>query len=161
MTHILTVKAPRRRLPAAAALLAAFAVLAAGAVPARAAAEPVREIGTRTWLHLTVTRGDVLRPGLRPLRPPVHRSGDTRDTLLLCEPPQGHGRAAEACALLDAAHGDIRRIPARDGICPMMYAPVTAHARGMWQGRPVDYRETFPNACSMEAVTGALFALDG
>ncbi|HZF92958.1 SSI family serine proteinase inhibitor [Streptomyces sp.] len=156
MTYTLTVKAVRRGLPATAAL---FAVLAAGAVPARAAAEPVRETGPRTWLHLTVTRGDILPPGPRPLRPAGHR--DTRGTLLLCEPPLGHGRAAEACAQLDAANGDIRRIPMRKGTCPMVYAPVTAQARGMWQGRPVDYRETFSNACAMEAVTGALFALDG
>jgi len=161
MTHTLTVKAARRCLPTTAALLAVFAVFAAGAVPARAAAEPVRETGPRTYLHLTVARGDVLPPGLRPLRPAGHRSGHTRDALLLCEPPLGHGRAAEACAQLDAAHGDIRRIPTRDGSCPMIYAPVTAKARGMWQGRPVDYRETFSNACAMEAVTGALFALDG
>ncbi|MFE0516615.1 SSI family serine proteinase inhibitor, partial [Streptomyces sp. NPDC058964] len=82
--------------------------------------------------------------------------------LLLCDPPRGHSHAAEACAELDAADGDIGSVPAKeDVVCPMVYAPVTARARGEWQGRSVLYEETFSNACTMVARTGELFALDG
>jgi hypothetical protein len=167
MTHTITAKAVRRGLRGTAATTAVstaalFAVLAATAAPARAMAEPVGDIGPSTWLQLTVTRGDVLPPGLGfSLRPGPGPFGDTRGTLLLCDPPQGHTRAAEACAQLDAAAGDIRRFPLRDVSCPMVYAPVTAEARGEWQGRAVAYRETFSNTCAMEAVTGALFSFDG
>ncbi|MEW1641004.1 SSI family serine proteinase inhibitor [Streptomyces sp. NPDC091219] len=128
------------------ALLAAALVLLAGQAPARATAP---HHGVRgDWLYLTVTRGD-------------SRSSDTRGTLLLCDPPQGHAHAADACTELAAADGDIDALPARSAFCPMIYAPVTAHARGEWQGRPVDYSRTFSNACSMAARTGDVFALDG
>ncbi|MFD0317985.1 SSI family serine proteinase inhibitor [Streptomyces flavalbus] len=120
------------------ALLAAAALLTLGAAP------PGHLAGD--WLYLTLTQG-------------AARSGDTRGTLLLCDPPQGHGRAAEACGQLAAADGDIGRIPLRDGYCAMVYAPVTAQARGRWHGRPVSYRETFANPCELAARTGAVFAL--
>ncbi len=85
---------------------------------------------------------------------------DTRGTLLLCDPPQGHPHAAQACAELAVAEGDIGRIPATPGaLCPMIYAPVTAAARGEWNGRPVSYTHTFANSCVMGAATGAVFAL--
>jgi hypothetical protein len=41
----------------------------------------------------------------------------------------------------------------------MRYAPVTARARGEWGGRPVQYTETFPNECVMNARTGDVFTL--
>ncbi|MFJ5302491.1 SSI family serine proteinase inhibitor [Streptomyces sp. NPDC088350] len=127
------------------ALLAAVALLAAGQAPAQAAP---RHAAQGDWLYLTVTRGD-------------SRSSDTRGTLLLCDPPQGHAHAAEACAELGAAGGDIDAIPAESVFCPMIYAPVTAHARGEWKGRQVDYTRTFSNVCVMAARTGEVFALDG
>ncbi|WP_329259990.1 subtilase-type protease inhibitor [Streptomyces sp. NBC_01478] len=127
------------------ALLAAVVLLAAGQAPARAAAPPHGVRGD--WLYLTVTRGD-------------DRSSDTRGTLLLCDPPQGHAHAAEACAQLGAAGGDIDAVPAVGMICPMIYAPVTARAHGEWKGRPVEYARTFSNACVMAARTGEVFALD-
>ncbi|MEV6958010.1 SSI family serine proteinase inhibitor [Streptomyces sp. NPDC051207] len=138
MTYTTTAKAVRG------GLLAAAALLAACAVPAGATGN-----GSVDWLYLTVARSDT-------------RSYDLRATLLLCDPPRGgHARAAEACAELDAAGGDLRALPPRDSFCPMVHAPVTAHARGQWHGRPVDYTETFPNSCVMAARTGAVFALDG
>ncbi|MER7840635.1 SSI family serine proteinase inhibitor [Streptomyces sp. NPDC096040] len=125
------------------ALLAAAALLAAG--PAQAASGAT---GSGDYLYLTVTKGE-------------SRSGGTHGTLLLCDPPQGHSRAAEACAELDTVGGDIARIaPAKDAMCPMVYAPVTAQARGVWNGRPIEYRETFANSCAMAVRTGAVFALD-
>ncbi|MGW0870467.1 SSI family serine proteinase inhibitor [Streptomyces sp. NPDC002740] len=144
MTYFLTclrsAKAVRRALPAAAALL-----LAAGATPALAASHDALP---GNWLQLTVTRGDA-------------RSSDTRGTLLLCDPPQGHSRAVEACDVLAKADGDVDALTS-DGsrICPLMYAPVTVRAQGQWNGRPVDYERTFGNDCEREALTGAVFALD-
>ncbi|MEU2617032.1 SSI family serine proteinase inhibitor [Streptomyces sp. NPDC007157] len=134
MTHLI------RATAAGGALLAAAALLAAG--PAQAA--PRAAVGD-DYLYLTVTKGD----------------SRSSDTLLLCDPPQGHARAAEACAELDTVGGDIARLtPVRDAMCPMVYAPVTAQARGQWNGRPIEYRETFSNSCGMAARTGPVFALD-
>ncbi|MEV6540430.1 SSI family serine proteinase inhibitor [Streptomyces sp. NPDC051665] len=131
--------------PRSALLAAALVLLAVGQAPAQASAP--RQGIQGDWLYLTVTRGD-------------SRSSDTRGTLLLCDPPQGHAHAAEACAQLGAADGDIDAVPARSVFCPMIYAPVTAHARGEWKGRQVDYRKTFSNACVLAARTGEVFALD-
>ncbi|MBC7269953.1 MAG: serine protease [Streptomyces sp.] len=125
-------------------LLAAAALLTLSAVPAHATA---RAHPAGDWLHLTLSTGDT-------------QSGATHGTLLLCDPPQGHARATEACDQLTTANGDIDRIPLRDGYCAMVYAPVTARARGQWDGRPVDYRRTFSNRCELGARTGAVFALD-
>ncbi|MFJ9559136.1 SSI family serine proteinase inhibitor [Streptomyces fuscichromogenes] len=126
------------------ALLAAAALLAAG--PAQAAPGAARD---GDYLYLTVTTGD-------------GHSGVTRGALLLCDPPQGFARAAQACAELDAVGGDIARLaPARGTMCPMVYAPVTAQARGQWNGRPIEYRQTFSNSCRLAVLTGPVFALDG
>jgi hypothetical protein len=131
-----------RATAAAGAVLAAAGLLAAG--PAHAAPRD-RHLGN--WLHLTLTKGDA-------------GPGAARGTVLLCDPPRGHARAAEACAELDAADGDISRIPPKSIFCPALYAPVTAHARGRWNGRPVDFRQTYTNTCVMNARTGAVFDLD-
>ncbi|MFI2432797.1 SSI family serine proteinase inhibitor [Streptomyces sp. NPDC018693] len=147
LTHAVTRTALRRALPATAALLLAAAPAHATAT-ATATAEGTAE-GTRpgTWLRLSVTQG-------------TPQSSYTRRTLLLCDPPQGHSRADEACAQLDVARGDIRALPHADAICAFLYAPVTARAEGRWHGRPVRYKETFANPCEMGAHTGAVFALD-
>ncbi|MDX3244245.1 SSI family serine proteinase inhibitor [Streptomyces sp. ME18-1-4] len=147
MTHFLNdlrpAKAVRRALPAAAALL-----LAVGAAPALAASRDAADSLPGNWLELTVTRGD-------------SRSSGTRGTLLLCDPPQGHSRAAEACDVLARVGGDMNAVAGDSSrVCTLVYAPVTVRARGRWNGRPVDYRHTFGNDCEREAMTGAVFALD-
>ncbi|MQY38547.1 Subtilisin inhibitor [Streptomyces sp. RB17] len=130
---------------AAGALLACAGLLGAG--PAHAA--PRSAFPTDNWLYLTVTPGKTAQ------------GGDRHGTLLLCDPlPLGYARAAEACADLARADGDIARIPQKKVFCPMIYAPVTVRAHGQWNGRPVDYRETYSNTCAMEARTGAVFAVD-
>ncbi|MFK4101116.1 SSI family serine proteinase inhibitor [Streptomyces sp. NPDC019531] len=140
MTYTITVTAVRRT--ARASLTVAAALLLAAAAPATAGSSD-----GGGHLYLMVTKGD-------------RRSSDIRGTLLLCDPPWGHGRAAEACAQLDAVGGEIKALPPTDIMCPMIYAPVTAQARGAWHGRPVEYRQTFSNACEMSARTGAVFALE-
>ncbi|MGC4986867.1 SSI family serine proteinase inhibitor [Streptomyces sp. DT193] len=125
-----------------AALLVPLALLLAGAAPAAHATAGHGLPGN--WLRLAVTRGDA------------------HGVLLLCDPPQGHAHAADACRQLAAAGGDIGRIPRRAGaMCPMLYAPVTASAYGEWDGRRVDYRHAFSNSCVMGAETGAVFDLSG
>ena len=125
-----------------AGLLAAAALLTVGAAPAQAAPQ---ESLPGNWLYLTVTPGD-------------SHSSDTPGTLLLCDPPLGHPHAAQACEELRAAGGDISRIPPRaDVLCPLIYAPVTASAQGVWDGRRVAYTHTFANSCVMVAETGAVF----
>ncbi|CAL9402187.1 SSI family serine proteinase inhibitor [Streptomyces sp. Tu 3180] len=136
MTHI-SLKALRGGLLAAVALLAC-------AAPAPA------DTGHTTpddWLLLAVGPGQ---------QPPATASG----SLLRCDPPRGHRRAADACAELAAVDGRIADIPPKDVFCPMVHAPVTAHAHGEWGGRPVTYTQTFPNRCMMAARTGSVFALD-
>ncbi|MEU6477615.1 SSI family serine proteinase inhibitor [Streptomyces sp. NPDC047017] len=147
MTHNTNATAPRarwlRRALPAAALLAACAAVPAQAAPAS------HRYADDDWLYVTVTHGE------------DRSGGDTRGALLRCDPPRGHAHATEACDELRSVRGDIRGIPRRDGFCSMVYAPVTVQARGQWQGRAVDYTETFPNACQMRARTGDVFALDG
>ncbi len=138
MTHI-SVKAVR-----AAALTAALVLLACAA-PARA--DSARAGAEESWLMLTVSHGET---------PSVSGGG----TMLRCDPPGGeHRRAADACAELAAVDGRIADVPLRDGICPMIYAPVTAHAHGVWHNHPIDYTQTFPNPCTLTAHTGPIFDL--
>ncbi|MFD0852427.1 SSI family serine proteinase inhibitor, partial [Actinomadura adrarensis] len=46
---------------------------------------------------------------------------------------------------------------AADAVCPMIYAPVLAEARGTWRGRPVRFRHEYGNGCVMTSRTGAIF----
>ncbi|MFD6034744.1 SSI family serine proteinase inhibitor [Streptomyces griseoincarnatus] len=130
-----------------AGLSAAALLLLAGATPA-AHADTSPEPGN--WLMLSVRHGE------------APAAGAEGGTLLRCDPPGGgHPHAEEACAQLSAADGRITTLPAEDTLCPMIHAPVTAHAEGVWRDRPVTWSETFPNTCALRAHTGALFALDG
>ncbi|KES08504.1 serine protease [Streptomyces toyocaensis] len=123
--------------------LVAALVLLACAAPARP--DSWRPAGD-SRLMLTVGRGEAS---------PAAEGG----TVLWCDPPRGpHRHAADACAELEAADGRIADIPAKDVVCPMVHAPVTAHAHGTWRGRPVEYTETFPNTCMLTARTGSVFA---
>ncbi|MDL2081858.1 SSI family serine proteinase inhibitor [Streptomyces sp. GXMU-J15] len=139
MTHSTTVRAGR-----AGALLASAALLTLATAPVRAA-EPADLPGN--WLRLSLTTGD-------------SASSDTRGTLLMCDPPQGHRHAAEACGQLASVKGDIAAMRPLNAVCPMIYAPVTARATGQWDGRAVSYEHTFANTCQLQATTGSVFALD-
>jgi hypothetical protein len=84
--------------------------------------------------------------------------GTRRATWLSCEPTRGgHPRSSDACAALINADGDPAAIADHEGICPMVYAPVTVRATGRWHGRAVRYQETFSNDCVMRLGTDALF----
>jgi hypothetical protein len=82
-----------------------------------------------------------------------------RGVLLHCSPvPAGpHPEAAAACAALDAAGGDLDRLPGDRSPCTNQYDPVTVSATGAWRGRPTAWHKTFANACELAVHTGAVF----
>ena len=126
----------RPALTAAAALTALFA-----AVPAHASDASAPSSG---GLFLTVSGDD---------------STWIRGVLLRCEPePSGpHPHAAEACAAIDEAGGDLDALPVEQGICTKEYAPVTVSASGVHRGRPISWHKTYANACTMAYSTGDVF----
>lgn len=74
-----------------------------------------------------------------------------RATSLACHPSGGaHPHAAAACAALDRAAGRPELVHGKNGICPMIYSPVTAVARGHWGARPVNFVKTYTNGCYLE-----------
>lgn len=120
----------------AAALLTALATTPAD--PARATPRPAAD-----QLFLTVSGSD--NTWIRGVR-------------LSCpENPGHHPAGADACAALDRADGDLDSLARTPRNCTREYDPVTAAARGTWQGRAVDWVKTYPNACTLEAETGAVF----
>ncbi|EKX67093.1 serine protease [Streptomyces ipomoeae] len=124
------------------AVLATLALLTVGA----SAPADTESTFPGNWLYVSLTRDGA-------------QAGAIRSALLLCDPPQGHTRAAQACAELRDADGDINRIPHKNSICTQIYAPIRATARGEWNGRQVTYEQTFANGCVLTARTGAVFAL--
>jgi Subtilisin inhibitor-like len=83
-----------------------------------------------------------------------------RTVTLQCDPAGGtHPKAAEACADVAKAGGDLAQMPANTNprACFMIYAPVTVTAKGKWQGQPVRFTEKFPNSCVMRDKTGSVF----
>ncbi|MEU8591872.1 SSI family serine proteinase inhibitor [Streptomyces sp. NPDC048664] len=120
-------------------LLAASALLVATPAPALPG-----HLGFGKWLYLTVAKGDT-------------RTREVHGSLLMCDLPGGRARSAKACGELEAAQGDVGRIPARHMLCPMIYQPVTVSARGQWTGHRIEYGHTFANACDLAARTGSVF----
>ncbi|GGO87676.1 subtilase-type protease inhibitor [Wenjunlia tyrosinilytica] len=74
-----------------------------------------------------------------------------RAVVLRCTPTAGgdHPAAEQACAELRAANGDFNALGAGNSprICPKIWDPVVVTAQGVWQGKRVDYEETFGNSC--------------
>ncbi|MFF7725072.1 SSI family serine proteinase inhibitor [Streptomyces sp. NPDC008001] len=90
----------------------------------------------------------------------VSGSQDTwiRGVHLSCPDATGHHpHAAEACAVLHRAEGDPDRVTGTEHECTRQYDPVTATAEGEWNGRPVVWHKTFPNACALDVATGPVF----
>jgi hypothetical protein len=78
---------------------------------------------------------------------------------LRCDPPGGsHSNAAAACDALAAAGGDFNKLTGRPGtVCPDLFDPVTARARGEYRGAPVDFERTYPNRCDLDRQTAPVF----
>lgn len=86
-------------------------------------------------------------------------SSSRQDALLTCNPSGGtHPHAAEACDDLATAQGDFSKLPKRELLCPMIYAPVTAKASGTYAGKHINFRQEFPNRCLLARNTGQVFA---
>lgn len=81
-----------------------------------------------------------------------------RQRVLRCEPTGGtHPLAAQACGELDRAGGNPAALPSQPRVCPFIYRPVTASAKGFWHGNRVDFTQTYPNDCVLHARTGSVF----
>jgi Subtilisin inhibitor-like len=93
----------------------------------------------------------------------LHTSAGTspeRTVTLQCDPAGGtHPKAAEACADVAKAGGDLAQMPASTNprACFMIYAPVTVTAQGEWQGQAVRFTKKYPNSCVMRDKTGSVF----
>ncbi len=88
----------------------------------------------------------------------VSRAGGPRTVTLTCDPAGGrHPDAREACDELTAANGGFTRLAATRGMCPMLFAPVTASASGTWRGTPVSWSREYANGCMLTRNTGAVF----
>ncbi|MFI5683314.1 protease inhibitor [Streptomyces sp. NPDC051636] len=83
-----------------------------------------------------------------------------RAVTLTCAPTSSgtHPAAAEACAELRGADGDLDALKSSDDVfCTKQWNPVVVTVEGVWQGKRVSYERTFGNACMKDAY-GALFA---
>ena len=108
--------------------------------------------------HADTTAGPKYHDYTLQITSAVEQRGDTamswaRWATLDCDPVGGHHpRAQEACDLI-AEHGDIASVEvAADGVCTMIYRPVTVRVSGI-----EEYEETFSNECVMHNAKGAVF----
>ncbi|MDA3647691.1 protease inhibitor [Saccharopolyspora indica] len=83
----------------------------------------------------------------------------TRSVTLNCDPVGGdHPQAGAACHQLQLVDGNFQRLDARTASnCTKDRRAVSAEAKGNWRGKPVEFRLTAANSCSLKARTGALF----
>lgn len=87
------------------------------------------------------------------------QEGTLRMALLRCDPPGGsHPQPWWACAELTDAGGDFTQLEEQLIMCTMEFRPVTAGARGLWDGELVVWKREFSNPCTMRAATGTVFA---
>ncbi|TJZ59314.1 protease inhibitor [Streptomyces piniterrae] len=129
----------RRRRFARATATAAAAVLTTLAAAPADAGEPAGDRG----LFLTVSGyGDTWIRGVQLNCP------DTRAS---------HPHGAAACEALTRAGGDLDRLPEEPRPCTKEYDPVSVSAIGTWNGKPVDWRKSFPSPCTLDAGTGPVF----
>ena len=85
-------------------------------------------------------------------------SASSSAVTLRCQPPGGtHPQRGRACRSLTAAGGDFGKLPKESGLCPLIWAPVTATATGQWHGEPVLHTHTYPNRCVATAESGHVF----
>lgn len=85
-------------------------------------------------------------------------AGRITSVRLDCHPAGGdHPGKAKACTTLTTVDGDFERIPREAAVCPMIYSPATATARGRWRGKPVVYTHTYGNKCAAAAESGGVF----
>ncbi|WP_243859618.1 SSI family serine proteinase inhibitor [Amycolatopsis arida] len=84
--------------------------------------------------------------------------GAAKTVTLHCAPAYGsHPDPQEACSSLAQAGGDLTKLPVKQQSCIMIYDPVKAVAHGIWRGKPVHFRATYPNSCVADSETGGVF----
>jgi hypothetical protein len=86
--------------------------------------------------------------------------GDVEVSKLECDPPGGsHPSATSACWELHMARGvlDALADQQQPTNCTMEYRPMTAHAEGVWHGKPVEWTKKFSNDCTLHTATGTVF----
>jgi hypothetical protein len=79
---------------------------------------------------------------------------------LECRPAGGtHPTPRPACREIDRAAGDFDKLPGSPEMtaCTMEYRPVTASARGRWNGEWVRWQRQYPNRCALLSKTGVVF----
>jgi len=88
-----------------------------------------------------------------------HAAKDFRTALLACSPDAGtHPDPGAACEAITDAEGNFHAIKGDKVLCPLIYAPVTVRATGVYGGKSVDYVDTFSNACIAANRTAGVFA---
>jgi hypothetical protein len=89
----------------------------------------------------------------------VQTGQQTSERTLRCNPPAGnHPSPAAACDALAAAGGDFTKLRGQPGMmCFDIYDPVSAHARGVYNGTPVDFQHTYSNRCDLDRRTSPVF----
>ncbi|MDT0305122.1 SSI family serine proteinase inhibitor [Streptomonospora wellingtoniae] len=140
-----------RRTAVLLALITGLAALAPSAYAEEGAAESAGSPNSAAHMPGAAMRLSAVRP----------QENTTDTTTLHCRPAGGsHPDPAAACAALDRAGGDFDALgetSPQTTMCTMQYAPVRVRASGVWQGRTVDYTETFSNACVAAAETAGVF----
>ncbi|MEU5313035.1 subtilase-type protease inhibitor [Streptomyces sp. NPDC021562] len=84
-----------------------------------------------------------------------------RAVTLTCAPAASgtHPAAAQACAELRGAGGDLNALTPRSDVwCTKLYDPVVVTVEGVWQGKRVSYERTFGNTCMRDAYGSSVFA---
>jgi hypothetical protein len=89
----------------------------------------------------------------------VSAEGPVEVVTLECAPTGGtHPNAKAACADLTTADGDLNQVGDDQLVaCTMEYRPVTASARGHWEGKLVTWEQEYPNNCTLTTDTGTVF----
>jgi hypothetical protein len=131
----------------AAAVAGTVAVLSIGSAPSFAAAKhrPMARPMQVSMLSLSYAPGEKAAPA-------------QKRATLTCNPAGGTvTQAKQACADITTAKGDLSKLPIADGMCMMLYDPVTVSATGRWKGKTVKYTKTYGNACVLKNETGAVF----
>ncbi|MEV7322289.1 subtilase-type protease inhibitor [Streptomyces sp. NPDC093970] len=84
-----------------------------------------------------------------------------RAVTLNCAPAASgtHPAAAQACAELRGAGGDLDALAPRSDVwCTKLYDPVVVTVAGVWQGKRVSYEHTFGNQCMRDAYGVSVFS---
>jgi hypothetical protein len=83
--------------------------------------------------------------------------GGTKSVKLECDPPGGtHPKAAEACAVLEAAGGNLFAIEPAHNACFLVYSPVTVEVHGKWHGWQTSMQFSYGNSCEMKRALGVI-----